>query len=169
MSEQKPASPGNHSRKASTNSQGFNKNRTLFCSPWQINGICEKKKIKGMRFWSTEMPRDLPDVRWMERHLTPKRWYGAELKGRKVMVKIKADFWQTQTHKLQAVFFLYRFNGSLTVGCVVVVFVGGVVTDMRFGKVDRVYYARRIKVMGVALPGRAWTGQKSSTWKTKEQ
>lgn len=40
---------------------------------------------------------------------------------------------------------------------------GGVVTDMRFGKVDRVYYARRIKVMGVALPGRAWTGQKSST------
>lgn len=45
-----------------------------------------------MRFWSTEMPRDLPDVRWMERHLTPKKWYGAERKGRKVMVKIKADF-----------------------------------------------------------------------------
>lgn len=55
-------------------------------------GFVKKKKIKGMRFWSTEMPRDLPDVRWMERHLTPKKWYGAERKGRKVMVKIKADF-----------------------------------------------------------------------------
>lgn len=40
---------------------------------------------------------------------------------------------------------------------------GGVVKDMWSGKVGRGYYAGRIKVKGVALPGRAWTGQGSST------
>lgn len=39
----------------------------------------------------------------------------------------------------------------------------GVVKDMWFGKVDRGYYARRIKVRGVALPGRPWRKQKNST------
>lgn len=37
--------------------------------------------------------------------MMPKR-YGTELKGRKDMAKIKADFQQMQTHKSETVFFL---------------------------------------------------------------
>lgn len=40
---------------------------------------------------------------------------------------------------------------------------GVVVKDMRFGRVDLGYYGGRIKVKGVALPGRVWAGQKNST------
>lgn len=40
---------------------------------------------------------------------------------------------------------------------------GGVVKDMWSGKVGRGYYTGRIKVKGVALPGRVRTRQESST------